>query len=118
MKKTLLNFIMSFILTFIPLLLITVLITYLNFKQIITYRTSKIIIYTISSVCFFSFGLIFTKKEKSHGLLHGLILITIYTLLFLILKKEKNTLNILLLIIRDFSLVIGSILGVNLNKEY
>ncbi len=116
MKKTLINFIMSFLLVFIPSMLLVLLITFLNYQQIINFNLSKIIIYTLSSISFFLFSLILSIKEKSHGLIRGLILSTIYLLLFFIITKDKSFYNILFLILRMFSLILGSVLGVNFIK--
>ncbi len=117
MKKTLLNFIISFLISFIPLFLSVVLLSFLNYKQIINYKTCKILVATMSSIFYFLFTLILSKKEKSHGFLRGLVITIIYILLFLIIINEKSTLNILLLAIKSVALMLGSILGVNLVKE-
>lgn len=117
MKKTLLNFSISILITFIPGLLLVLLFTFLTQQNIIALNYNNIIIYTLSSICFLVFSFIFALKEKSHGLLHGLILSLIYILLFLIIVKEKDLLEIVFLIVRSLCLIIGSLLGVNLAKN-
>lgn len=117
MKKSLLNFIMSFLITFIPMLLLVLIFTFLNYQQIIEYKLTMIIIYTLSSLFYFFFTLLLSKKEKSHGFIRGLIITSVYILLFLIIVQEKNILNSLFLIIKSVALMLGSILGVNLVKE-
>ncbi len=117
MKKSLLNFIMSFLLIFIPSILIVLLVTYLNNINVINYKTSNIIIYTLSSISFFFFGLLLSIKEKSHGFIRGLILTLIYILVFFIVAKKKEVFNILFLVVRSIALMLGSILGVNFIKN-
>ena len=118
MKKTLINFSISFGFIFILSLIFIALISVLTMNHIIPYTLGEQINYSLSVLLFFFFAFIFAHKQKRHGLIHGLILGTIYFLLTILIS---NTLHIgtpiILELSKTFALIFGSVLGVNFVKE-
>lgn len=115
MKKTLLNFSISLLIILIPTILITILITYMTTNGSLSYSYGKIIMNIASIILLFLFAFIFLKKQKSHGLFHGLILVILFLAISLLLIKSET--NYLLIISKCLSLLFGAIVGVNYSKN-
>ncbi len=115
MKKTILNFSISLFIVLIPSLLLIAINSLLIYNNIIHYKEGALITSFISIIAFFVFSFIFGKKQKSHGIIQGLILLTIYLLISLLLLKDYS--NILIKISKSLCLFFGPIIGVNFSKN-
>ncbi len=115
MKKTLLNFSISLLLLLIPTFLIILLITFLTTSYNLPYMYGKIIVQIASIVLLFLFAFIFAKKQKNHGIFHGLLLVGLYLLVSLLIIKYES--NYLLIASKCLALLFGSIIGVNFSKN-
>jgi len=110
----------SYLFTFLFLLLTSSLlsITSILLEKIIKdEKTLQIIISIFSLIIFLIASVIFGVKIKSKGLINGVILALIYLIMVLIFKKTETTfLSTTLIGAKMLTLIIGTMMGVNLNN--
>ena len=116
MKKTLLNFSVSLFIILIQIISLILIISLLTFNKIITYNLGEMIMTFSSIIAFFLFAFIYGKKQKHHGLIHGVLLIILY-LAISILALNKFQVNILIKITKCLCLLFGTLIGVNFSSN-
>lgn len=120
MKTKLINFSISLIFVLIIGSIFTLLFTSLCAFNVIDKHANDNIMLTLSLFLFFSLGFIYGYKEKSRGLLNGLLLVIIYLVLSFTFKKldSKETFSSPYMIVARCSLIVfGSILGASLSAK-
>lgn len=115
MKKTILNFSISLFIVLIPSLLLILINSLLIYNCVIPYKEGSVITSFVSIIAFFIFSFLFGKKQKSHGMLQGLILLILYLLISFLLLKDYS--NILIKTSKALCLFFGPIIGVNFSKN-
>lgn len=118
MKKTLINFSISFLIIFILSVFLILLISLLTINNILPYSIGEQIIYSASVLFFFTFAFLFSKKQKRHGFLRGAFLGILYFLLAITLSSRYHVgTPIFLQISKSVSLLFGSVVGVNFARD-
>lgn len=121
MKKYFTNISVSILLLFILSLVFALIFTLLSHNGVISTSLNETLIMITSFITFFLFGLLFGKKSQKKGLLNGIVLAGIYGLVLLmyyLLENKTWDLNTAIInISRMLLIVIGSVIGVNLNKK-
>lgn len=121
MKKYFTNISVSILLLFILSLVFALIFTLLSHNGVISTSLNETLIMITSFITFFLFGLLFGKKSQKKGLLNGIVLAGIYGLVLLmyyLLENKTWDLNTTIInISRILLIVIGSVIGVNLNKK-
>ena len=120
MKNKLINFSITTLIIFILSLVFSFIITLLSSFSLINIKTNDILIIIISMILFFLFGLIFGIKEKKRGLLNGLILVLLYLgfmFSFKLLNPTFTYSSIYITLARCSLLILGSVIGVNINHD-
>lgn len=115
MKKTLSNFSISLIISILFGIIISLILAILKTNNTINSNVAGICISVLSISTFFIFGFIFSLKQRKRGLLNGIILITIYLLIYFIVNTfNQSTTPIYVTISRNAALMLGSLFGVNI----
>lgn len=115
MKQTLSNFSISFFISILLGIICSLVLAILKSNNAIDANISNICINVLSILVFFVFGFIFSIKQRKRGLLNGLILISIYLLIyFIFIQFSESTTPIYLTISRIAAIMFGSLFGVNL----
>lgn len=118
MKKSLTTISMAIFGYLLISIFLSLVISLLSYKGIISPFISDTLTYGLSVLLCFMTALFFGYKSHKRGLLNGLKLVFFYILMTLILRFlciEKTTfISNIFLIIKLFSLLLGSIMGVNL----
>ena len=120
MKNKLVNFSISTLIVFISGLVVTLVLSLLSNFNVINIRTNDLIMIIMSLVLFFLFGFIYGLKEKKRGLINGLFLSILYIGFVFFLKKINPTFeysSIYITIARISLIVLGCVVGVNINRE-
>lgn len=115
MKKTLLNFSVSLLIFLIPSFIIIFINSFLVMNGYISFSNGKLITSFFSIILFFFFSFLLGKKQKSHGLIQGFILMIIYLSISLLLFNSSS--NIIIKISKSLCLLFGSVIGVNFSKN-
>ena len=112
------NYLKSYLYLFISLIILTLILSIINYFFIIHTKVIKLLIPIISIMIS---SIILGKNSKQKAYLEGIKFTSIYILLSIILSVIfKNTFNIKLIlsyILLMLSGVIGSMIGINLNKK-
>ena len=113
MKNKLINFSISTIIVFISGLIVTLIISLLSNFNIINIKTNDILMICLSLI-------LYGFKEKKRGLINGLLLSLLYIAFLFFLKKLNPTFeysSIYITIARVSLIVLGSVVGVNINRD-
>ncbi len=96
---------------------ISALLSLLSYKEVISPLLSETLAYVISVILFFLLGLILGFKTKKRGLLLGISLAICYVIIAIILRflclDKASLINNIVLALRIFVLISGSVIGVN-----
>lgn len=118
MKKSLTTISMAIFSYLLISILLSLVISLLSYKGVISPFMSDTLTYGLSVLLCFITAIFFGYKSHKRGLLNGIKLVFLYILLTIILRFfciEKATfIANIFLIIKLFSLIFGSIMGVNL----
>lgn len=119
MKHKLINFSISTLIVFILGTLLTFVFSLLASLNVYSMNVNDNIMIGVSMLLFFLFGFIFGIKEKRRGILNGIFLSILY-LGFLFLFKSINPdyqySNWYIIASRCSLIILGSIIGVNVNR--
>lgn len=115
MKKSLLNFSMSFLSCIILGIIISLILAILKTNNALTPNAANICLTSLTILLFFLFGFIFSYRQKKRGIINSLFLIALYLVVYFILKS----LNVYespkyMIYARSGAILIGSLFGVNL----
>ena len=114
MKKSLINFSMSFLISFILGVLISALLSLITTFTSMNSTVLTIISSISTSIVFFIFGFIFSIKQRKKGLLNVLICCLFYLIIYFIFKWDNlSSSPFYIILIRLTSIILGSIFGVN-----
>lgn len=117
MKKTIKAYGLSSIFILLSTFIFSLLLTILIQNELISYNASKIITNILSLSLFFIGAVILGVKQKSKGLINGIMLSILYTCLCLIMGlKFNNILSTIKYIGKILLIIFGTIIGVNLKK--
>lgn len=118
MKQTLSNFSISLIISILFGIITSLILAILKTNNSITNNVAQISISVVSIAIFFLFGFIFSVKQRKRGLLNGLILITIYLLIYFITNSfYPSTTPLYITISRNGAIMLGSLFGVNIASK-
>lgn len=117
MKNTIKSYSFTLIFIILSTFIFSLILTILKQNELISYNTSKIIINVLSLSLFFIAAVILGMKQKSKGLINGIMLATLYICMCLITGISFNNALVILKFIGKILLILfGTIIGVNLKK--
>lgn len=115
MKKTILNFSISFFSCLIFSIIFSLVLAILKNNNTITIGTANTMLTILSVLIFFIFGFLFSFKQKKRGIINALFLIALYLIVYFILKGlDKVTTPIYMIAARSGAILLGSLFGVNI----
>lgn len=117
MKSTIKSYTFTLIFILLSTFIFSLILAMLQQNDLLTYNTSNIVT-TISSLSiFFIAALILGIKQKSRGLINGIILSILLVCVNLIIGLNLNNIkDILKFISKILLIMLGTIIGVNLKK--
>jgi len=117
MKTTLKSYSFTLIFILLTTFIFSLLLTILKQNDLININTSNIITNILSISLFFIASLILGMKQKSKGLINGIILAILYVCMCLIGGITFNKISVIIKFIGKILLILlGTIIGVNLKK--
>ena len=117
MKTTIKSYTISLLFILLSTLIFSLVLTILNQNNLLSVTTSNITSTILSLSLFFIASVILGFKMKKKGLLNGIILSLIYISINLIIGFNFiNYISIIKFISKIFLIILGVIIGVNLNK--
>ena len=117
MKTTIKSYGFTLIFILLSTFIFSLILTILKQNNLINLNASNIIANILSLSLFFIAALILGKKQKSKGLINGLIFSILYICLSLIIGISFNSIAVIIKFIGKILLILlGTIIGVNLKK--
>lgn len=117
MKTTLKSYSFTLIFILLTTFIFSLILTILKQNDLINITTSNIITNILSLSLFFLAALILGMKQKSKGLINGLILSILYVSISLISGIKFSSISVIIKFIGKILLImLGTIIGVNLKK--
>jgi putative membrane protein (TIGR04086 family) len=120
MKNKLINLSITTIVVIILSIFLSFIVSLFSYFNIITIKTNDLIMIFLSFIIFFLYGLIIGYKIKKRGFLNGLLLVLFYLSLTFIIRftnKDVHLSSWYILLARCSLLILGSIIGVNINHD-
>jgi len=118
MKKTIKSYSLTLIFLLLSTFIFSLILTILKQNDLLSMNTSNIITNILSLSLFFIASLILGMKQKSNGLINGLMLSMLYVCMCLISGITFDKISVVIKFIGKILLImLGAIIGVNLNKK-
>ena len=117
MKNTIKAYSLTLLFILLTTFIFSLLLTILKQNDLISINASNIVTNILSLSLFFIAAIILGMKQKSKGLLNGIILVLLYICMGLISGITFNNVKVVIMFISKILLILlGTIIGVNLKK--
>lgn len=117
MKTTIKSYVSSLLFILFSTFIFSFILALLQQNNLMSFTTANIITNILSILLFFIASIILGMKTKKKGLINGIILSLIYISLNLIIGFNfTNYIFVVKFISKIFVIILGTIIGVNLNK--
>ena len=118
MKNTLKSYMFTFIFVLLSTFIFSLILTLLKQNELLTYNVSNVVTTILSLSIFFVAGLLLGIKQKSKGLLNGIVLSILFVCINLIMGFNLNNIkDIVKFISKIFLILLGTLIGVNLKRD-